>query len=410
MPTTADSPATETTSGTTTMRALTVDVQRDPWDQTTGMVMRDVPRPTLDEASDPTDSEAVLIRVIYAGFCGSDRGIWWRKSFKDMIHDSLAMEGATTRTIGHEIAGEIVDAGRIAQQRWGMKPGRIVSTESHIICGKCYQCRLGDTHVCANDKIIGISTNGGFAEYIKLPASVLWPTDITKVRLEVAALQEPFGNAVHCCQVADLRGRTVVIVGTGTIGLFTVLAAKALGAACVIGLDPLPRHLEMAKKLGADEVIPIDLKRAPVDPSKPWKADPQLVKQVLELTRGRGADVAIEMAGSNQSLNNAIKMTRRGGTTILFGLRNDDFVIEDYHRVIMNGLKLHSVIGRRIFDTWTLTQSLLENPGTGIAQAIWDVILNGGDGPVVDFDSFEPAAFEKVLREWPKAVLRIGKP
>ena len=103
------------------------------------------------------------------------------------------------RVIGHELFGEVVAVGSQAARDLGLKPGDMVSTESHIICGQCYQCRIGDTHVCADNKIIGISTDGCFADLVKLPARLLWSTDTRKIRPEVAALQEPFGNAVHAC-------------------------------------------------------------------------------------------------------------------------------------------------------------------------------------------------------------------
>src|SRR5690606_29994910 len=106
------------------------------------------------------------------------------------------------------------------------RKGDIVSAESHVICGACMQCRLGEKHVCANERILGISLDGCFAEYVKLPARVLWRTDIERIRPEVAAIQEPFGNAVHACQVVDLRGRSVAVLGTGTIGLFAALVAR----------------------------------------------------------------------------------------------------------------------------------------------------------------------------------------
>src|SRR5690606_10397351 len=127
----------------------------------------------------------------YAGFCGSDRGIWWRKAFGDMILGSLAEEGRTKRIVGHELLGEIVEVGSRVTEKYGYRVGDVVSTESHIVCGTCVQCRLGESHVCARDKIIGISLDGCFAEYIKLPAKALWPTDLSKIRPEVAAIQEP---------------------------------------------------------------------------------------------------------------------------------------------------------------------------------------------------------------------------
>ena len=185
------------------MTALTFDSQRDGWARSSGLVKEQVPVPSFDPEK---DHASVLIRVKYAGFCGSDRGIWWRKAFGDMIEGSLAEEAKTTRIVGHELLGEIVAVGVKVTGKYGYKPGDVVSTESHIVCGTCHQCRVGDSHVCARDKIIGISLDGCFAEYLKLPAKSLWPTDLGRIRAEVAAVQEPFGNAVHACQATDLRG------------------------------------------------------------------------------------------------------------------------------------------------------------------------------------------------------------
>ena len=118
---------------------------------------------------DYRDASMVIVKPRFAGFCGSDRGIWFRRAFGDMIQSTLAAEGKDARVIGHELLGEVVEAGPEATRDFGLRPGDVVSTESHIICNTCYQCRIGDNHVCATDRIIGISVDGCFAEYVKLP-------------------------------------------------------------------------------------------------------------------------------------------------------------------------------------------------------------------------------------------------
>ncbi|MFT4975292.1 MAG: threonine 3-dehydrogenase, partial [Myxococcota bacterium] len=172
-----------------TMWALTFDRSREQWASSTGLVKERVPRPRLDDP-EGEDRSSVIIKVKYAGFCGSDRGIWWRKAFGDMILGSLDEDGRDKRIVGHELLGEIVAVGDRVGPKYGYAPGQIVSTESHIVCGVCHQCRVGDLHVCADDKIIGISRDGCFAEYVKLPAKALWPTDLARIRPEVAAVQE----------------------------------------------------------------------------------------------------------------------------------------------------------------------------------------------------------------------------
>ena len=386
-----------------TMSALVYDRSVEPWETSRGLQRLEVARPRLDRTEDPRDSSRVIIRVLYAGFCGSDRGIWFRKAFRDMIEGSLDQEQRDRRITGHEMLGEIVEVGHRAASKYGFHPGDIVSTESHIICGTCYQCRVGDTHVCAEDKIIGISLDGCFAEYIKLPAKALWRTDLTRIRPEVAAVQEPFGNAVHACTKTDLRGKSVAIYGTGTIGLFAVLVARGLGAGRIIGIEPNPANAERARRLGADEVIIPDLSDA-----DPVAHDPSVSKQVIAATDGHGADVSLEMAGFNSSLNNAVQGTRRGGEIILFGIRDGQMIIEDYGRVIMNGLSMNAVVGRRIFETWKITQSLLEDRNNGIQDSIWDVILNRGEDTIVPLESWEFGAFERTISEWPKAVVKFG--
>jgi len=386
------------------MKCLVFDKSSMAWDKSRGFIRREVPAPVLDEKLDPGDADNVLVKVIYAGFCGSDRGIWNRTAFKGMIFDSLKREKKSTRIIGHEMVGEIVQVGSRAQARFGYGLKDIVSTESHIICGTCYQCRIGQTHICSKDVIIGIGRDGCFAEYIKLPANVLWPTDPRKIKMKVAALQEPFGNAVHACTTADLRGKTVAVFGCGTIGLFVIMVARALGATRVIGIEPNPDNVAMARKLGADDVIPLDLSRSA---PHSWSSDKELVKEVRAAFGGIGPDVCMEMAGFNSSVNNAIQSARRGGEVILFGLKQGNFHIQAFDRVIVNGLTLHSVIGRRIFETWYITRNLLEDRTNGIQDKIAEVILGGGEEAVVHIDEFTPESFEKTLSEWPKPLIQF---
>ncbi len=386
-----------------TMWALTFDRSREDWAGSTGLVKERVPVPVLDEP-DGVDRSSVIIRVKYAGFCGSDRGIWWRKAFGDMILGSLDEEGRDRRIVGHELLGEIVAVGSRVEEKYGYAPGDVVSTESHIVCGVCHMCRVGDMHVCADDRIIGISRDGCFAEYVKLPAKALWPTDLARIRPEVAAVQEPFGNAVHACQATELRGQRVAIIGTGTIGLFAILIARGMGARQIIGIDIDPHHQELARQLGCDAVL------TPAVPAtdRPWESDPQLIAQVRELTDGFGADVTLEMAGFNSALNNALKMTRRGGHVVMFGVKNGDAVIEDYHRVVMNGLKIQGVVGRQIFSTWETTKNLLESRGNGIQDAVWETILNKGEGTMMDIQDWDKARFEQMISTHPKALIRFS--
>ncbi|MDP6931670.1 MAG: zinc-binding dehydrogenase, partial [Myxococcota bacterium] len=287
---------------------------------------------------------------------------------------------------------------------YGYAPGDTVSTESHIICGACEQCRRGESHVCAREQIIGITLDGCFAEYLKLPAKSLWPTNLSRIRPEVAAVQEPFGNAVHACQVTDLRGKTVAILGCGTIGLFAILIARAMSASRIIGVEIDPHHVELAKRLGCDEVL---VPQAPPE-DRPHASDPQLREAILDLTNGVGVDVSLEMAGFNSSLNNALKVVRRGGHVVLFGVKNGDSIIEDSHRVVMDGLQLHGVVGRRIFGTWEITRNLLENTSNGIQDRIYDIILNGGQDTLVDIESWDRDSFEERIRRHPKVVLRFA--
>ena len=387
----------------TEMDALTFDRSREDWESSTGLVKERIPVPVIDESDDDSDRSQCIIKVHYAGFCGSDRGIWWRKAFGDMILGSLDREQKDKRVVGHELIGEIVDCGSRVGEKYGFKPGDIVSTESHIVCGVCHQCRSGQSHVCADDRIIGISTDGCFAEYVKLPAKALWPTDFTRIRPEVAAVQEPFGNAVHACQATDLRGKTVAIIGCGTIGLFAILVARGMGASQIFGIEVDPKHAEMARKLGCDKVFT----PAMPDPTRPWASDPELRQKILDETRGVGVDVAMEMAGFNSAMNNALKIVRRGGDVVLFGVKNGDATIEDAHRIIMDGLQIHGVVGRQIFATWELTRALLENTSNGIQEAIWEVILNRGVGTIVDFADWERDSFEQTIRSNPKAVIRF---
>ncbi|HKQ68226.1 MAG TPA: zinc-binding dehydrogenase [Polyangiaceae bacterium] len=384
------------------MWALTYDRRRGPWSATRGLLPAEVARPRLDEAEDYRDRSRVLVKTRYAGFCGSDRGIWFRRAFGDMIEGSLDRDKTDVRVIGHELLGEVVAVGADGQRTYGLEVGDLVSTESHIVCGVCYQCRVGDSHVCADDKIIGISDDGVFAEYAKLPAKALWRTDVHKIRPEVAAIQEPFGNAVHACTKVNLRGKRVAIVGCGTIGLFAVAIARALGASLIVGVEPLANHAAMATTLGADVVLSPRNTAPGV-----FEHDRELTSRIRALTDGVGVDVALEMTGQNSSVNNAIACVRRGGDVILFGLKTGDAVIENFDRLIVDGISLHSVIGRRLFESWHITRQLLESRDPNLHDMVWDTILERGQGTIVPARSFSEKDFGERILAFPKVLLQF---
>jgi threonine 3-dehydrogenase len=385
------------------MKALILDIKRDEWDTTTGMTFADIDPPALDENKNPDDSGRVLIKPIYTGFCGSDKSIWFRHAFQDMIFDSLESEVRGYRVCGHELLGEVAEVGSYAASHYGYRPGDIVSAESHIFCGLCHQCKIGEEHVCANHLIIGISTDGCFAETVKLPAKELWRTDTDLIRPEVAAIQEPLGNAVHACSKVDLRGKTVAIFGCGTIGLFAVLVARSMGATTIIGIDPNPKHLEMAGRLGVDQVLMVtkgSISEGSVAP------DPEIVNQIHKTCLGDGVDVALEMSGSNQALNTAIASTRAGGDVILFGLSSGDFRFPDFEDIIMYGKTLHGIVGRKVFQTWYIVNNLLTSKGHNLQEKIWEVILNKGEGTVFPFYQFDREPFEQAIQTNPKTILK----
>ena len=395
-----------------TVKALTFDTIKDTWDGSRGFFLKDVPMPTLDEAADPSDATSVILKIRYAGFCGSDRGIWYRNAFKDMIHSSLESQGQTQRVLGHEFVGEIVEAGSMVHTLYydpdpnneaKIEVGSLVSGDSHITCGKCYQCRIGEANVCMNEAILGISINGIFAEYVKIPAKNLWAIDETRIRPEVAAIMDPFGNAVHATTKVDVRGQRVAVFGAGPIGLFSILLLKNFGAAKIIAVDMNPDNLAMAKKLGAHETILIEKSEKAND----WEHDPAVVERINELTYGKGVDIAMEMAGPASSLNNALESTRRGGHVILFGIKDGDFTIPKFSRFIVKGLTIHGIIGRRIFETWQIAQRVLSDRTNGIQDHIWNTILKQGEGTIIDLADFTPEAFETAINTNPKVVFKI---
>lgn len=395
------------------MRALVIDTSKQPWEESKGFTLADIETPKLDEASNPEDASSVIVKIQYAGVCGSDRGLWHRVAFKDPFHKALAEQDKTVRITGHEFIGEIVEAGSMVESLYSdpdplnhakIAVGNTVSGDSHVTCGRCYQCRLGQNNVCMNEAILGITTDGVFTEYAKLPAKNLWSVDESRIRPEIAAFMDPFGNAVHCLTKVDVRGQRVAIFGAGPIGLFSVLLAQKFGAAKVIVVDVDPKKLDMAQKLGADEVIKIDTTK-----SKPntWNSDPYVQDKIMELTYGKGVDVALEMAGPASSVNNAIDATRRGGEVILFGIKDGDQTIPSFSRLVMRGLTIHAVIGRRIFETWQISQRVLSQHSNGIQDKIWDVILEKGKGTILTFNEFEPDAFERQMDEHPKLVFKM---
>lgn len=287
----------------------------------------------------------VLVRVLMTSVCGTDAHIYEWDAW-------AAQRVKPPRVMGHEFVGRVEEVGSDVQ---GVKPGDLVSGESHLVCGICYQCRNGQKHVCANTRILGVDIDGCFAEYVVVPSASVWVND-AGLPLDIACIQDPLGNAVHATLCGEIVGRTVAVLGCGPIGIFAVAVARAAGAARVYATDTRPYRLELARRLGATDVCDVSAR--------------DCEDFINEKTRGLGVDVALEMSGSPAAIAQAMRVTRRGGRVSLMGIPSQRVELDVAEDMIFKGLDVHCIVGRRLYETWTVMKEMLNSGRLDVAPAI----------------------------------------
>ena len=293
----------------------------------------------LDELPVPTpEPDEVLVQIEAASICGTDLHInRWDQWSSERVHPPL--------TLGHELCGTVVAMGSSVR---GVAEGDYVSAESHVTCGTCFHCRTGKAHMCERTQILGVDRNGGFADFVAVPASVIWQNDRTKLPPELACLQEPFGNAVFATATQELAGRAVAVLGCGPVGLFAIAIARAFGAGRLLASDHVPYRLELARALGADDVVNVD----EVESVPEW---------FVEHNEGVGMGVVFEMSGALRAIEDAFGIVRHGGNVVLFGIPSKPATIDIAESLIFKNLTVSAVNGREIWETWYTTRWLLEH-------------------------------------------------
>ena len=298
-----------------------------------------VPKPKADE---------VLVKLTAGSICGTDVHIYSWDSGAQVYVKNLP------QVLGHEFAGTIAEVGKEVKK---FKVGDYVSAETHIYCGKCVQCRNDQRHICETGRIFGLTCNGCFAEYFAVPERVVWKNN-PQLPPEIAAIQEPLGNAVYCAlgdYDKNLEKKSVLIVGDGPTAIMAAGVAKAEGARQVIILGRHDKRMEIAKKMGADRAL----------------KDGQGVEDILsDITAGKGFDVVLEMAGSPEAVKLALRWTRIGGRMSAFGIHGGPFAIENYGQFVRSGKKILAITGRLIWQTWEEVRRLLESGSLDISPVI----------------------------------------
>ncbi|MGH9534161.1 MAG: L-threonine 3-dehydrogenase [Terriglobales bacterium] len=324
-------------------------------------------------------SRDVLVRVRMASICGTDLHIYeWDDWSRHRLRPPL--------TFGHEFCGVVE---RVGSEVELVRPGDPVSAEMHIACGRCLQCRSGQAHVCRKLRILGVDDDGCFAEFVRIPESNLWKLD-PAVPAEYGAILDPLGNAVHTVLAGEIAGRSVAVVGCGPIGLMGIAVARAAGAGTIFALELHEHRRALARQLGAD---------AAVDPRQPRASE-----QIIAQTEGGGADVVLEFSGHADGIRTAFALARPGGRVSLLGLPADPLELDLGNQLILKGLTVQGIHGRRMFETWYQMQTLLRGgrlkldplfthrlPLTAFAHAM-DQLRSGQAAKVLLFPDGQPGA------------------
>lgn len=333
-----------------------------------GLVMEQVKKPTQEDLG-PRD---VLVKIRRASICGTDVHIYkWDEWSQSRIIPPLIT--------GHEMAGEVVAVGSAVTQ---VKVGDLVAAETHIPCEHCYQCKTGRMHICKNLKILGVDTNGIFAEYAIIPETVLWRFS-PEIPLDYASVMEPFGNAIYTASVTNLLGKTVLITGAGPIGLMAIQVAKVAGASTVIVSEVDPLRIKMAYENGADVVI---------NP-----AEKDLVREVYKLLDD-GVGVLLEMSGNRRAFEDGLKCVTMGGEVSVLGIFGGKIEINFDALITMRGLAVYGITGRRMFETWRIADELLRTKKVDLSKVVTHIL---------PFDQWEKG-FELMLnKQCGKVVLNL---
>jgi threonine 3-dehydrogenase len=326
-----------------------------------GIWMERVPVPEITE----TD---VLVRVKKTAICGTDVHIYnWDQWASETIPVPMV--------VGHEFYGEIAEIGRAVTK---YQVGQRVSGEGHIICGTCRNCRAGRGHLCRRTKGVGVNRPGAFGEYVSLPDSNIVPIP-DAVPDEIAAIFDPFGNAVHTALSFDLIAEDVLVTGAGPIGIMAAMVAKRSGARKVVITDINPVRLDLARKMGIEFVI--DARST------------DLNEVMAEIGMTEGFDVGLEMSGAAPAFRDMIDKMNNGGKIAILGIAPTSFEI-DWNKVIFKMLNLKGIYGREIFETWYKMIAFVEG-GLDVSglithrltvddfQAGFDAMRSGDSGKVV---------------------------
>jgi len=329
-----------------------------------GLWLEDVPEPEIG-------INDVKIRVMLTGICGTDLHIYqWDDWAKKTIPVPLV--------IGHEFVGEIAAVGSNVAD---FRVGELVSGEGHVICGRCRNCLAGRRHLCAHTKGVGVNRPGCFAEFIVLPMGNIWRHN-PKINPEIAAIFDPFGNAVHTALSFPVLGEDVLITGAGPIGLMAAPVVRHAGARHVVITDLNPYRLALAEKMGV--TMAVDPRKAPL----------QEVQKQLGMQEG--FDVGLEMSGSPAAFREMLANMSHGAKIAMLGIPASEMAI-DWHNVIFNMLTIKGIYGREMYETWYKMTVMLES-GLDISPVIthrfsWREFEQG-------FAAMETGNAAKVILDW----------
>ena len=293
-----------------------------------GLTLTDVAQPDIG----PND---LLIKIHKTAICGTDIHIW---NWDDWAQATIPVP----MHVGHEYVGTVAGMGSEVQ---GFTLGQRVSGEGHITCGYCRNCRAGRRHLCRNTVGVGVNRPGAFAEYLVLPAFNAFPIP-DNISDDLAAIFDPFGNAVHTALSFDLVGEDVLITGAGPIGIMAAAIARHVGARHVVITDVNPYRLALAQKMGATRAVNV--------------AEQSLTEVMRELDMHEGFDVGLEMSGHPQAFGQMLANMNHGGKVALLGIPPKDTAI-DWNQVIFKGLEIKGIYGREMFETWYKMVALIQS-------------------------------------------------